>query len=164
MAKLISNKFKYFFFLVTGLVIGVILGSTGLTALISYRIDEYHQIIKQLESDIIDKGTRLEKLEERLNEAQEEQKYILKEIQIVLNDIDNEDTFDQISLVQHIKEKYNDLIGREVKTLDLDILGNIIDKRIFKLDEKEFQLTVEKMYLTDILKIWVSIELLSESE
>jgi hypothetical protein len=51
-------------------------------------------------------------------------------------------------------------LGKEVKSLDADILVQVIDKRILRFDDTEYQLTVNKLVLSDILKLWVGVSLL----
>ncbi|MFW6029194.1 MAG: hypothetical protein ACOCRO_02950 [Halanaerobiales bacterium] len=162
MESIKTKKLVYFIMFISGFVLGVIIGISSLTALISYRIDEYYQTIKKLESDIEDKSTRLVKLEEKLNEAQEESKFILKEVQVFLDT--TEDEIDKIALTKHIKEKYTSLIGKEVATIDMEIVNEIIDNRIFRLESDEYQLKVEKIFLSDILMVWVKVEAIDESE
>ena len=52
------------------------------------------------------------------------------------------------------------MLGKEVKGLDPDILQQVIDKRILKFDDVEYQLTVNKLILTDVLKLWVEVSLI----
>jgi len=51
-------------------------------------------------------------------------------------------------------------LGKEVKRLDADILLQVIDKRIMKFNGAEYQLTVNKLVLSDILKLWVNVSLI----
>ena len=44
--------------------------------------------------------------------------------------------------------------------MDADILVQVIDKRILRFDEAEYQLTVKKLVLSDVLKLWVGVSLL----
>ncbi|TCK98689.1 hypothetical protein EDC19_1122 [Natranaerovirga hydrolytica] len=162
MAQLIKQKHKYFIFFLTGLILGLLIGVSGLTAIISYRIDLYYQRIITLETEIDDKTTRLAKLEERLDEAEEEPKYILKDIHIHLNS--EEDDIDTMTLTKHIKEKYTNFIGRDILSIDLEIISEIIDQRIFRLDNKSYQLETDKVFMSDILTIWVNVSLLNDNE
>ena len=162
LVQLISKRLKYFTFFIAGLALGVIIGVSGLTAIISYRIDSFYHKIIVLENDIDDKNIRLKKLEESLSEAKEKQKLLLKEIQVHLNT--DEDEIDKLTLTKHIKEKYTTFIGREVDTIDLDMIYQIIDKRIFRLDGKAYQLEVEKIFMSDVLILWIFVETLNEND
>jgi hypothetical protein len=77
-------------------------------------------------------------------------------------DLSNEqiDLIDTIEIEKAIKEKYASSLGKEIKSLDPDILVQVIDKRILRFDEAEYQLTVNKLVLSDVLKLWVSISVL----
>ena len=152
---------KSCFCLFVGVLIGVIIGIVFLNMLISFRIDIYCERIKYLENIIEDKEIRLAKLEESINN----EKIILKEIEIVImtEEKDEEDLIDKITLEKHIKEKYSEILGREVKSIDIDLIGEVIDKRIMQLDGKEYQLFVDKIVLTEILKIWVAVEKIENS-
>lgn len=135
-----------------GIIIGILLGAACLNALVSYRIDAYLEEIEHLKTVIEDKEIRLKKLEESVNKR----KLILKDINVVL--IYEGDEMDKIALEKHIKEKYTKLLGKEVKTIDLDLIGEIIDNRIMKINNKEYSLKLNKIFLSDILKIFIEAQ------
>lgn len=153
MVRIIHIRLNYLILFFTGCILGFLLGVFSITMLVSYRIENYHQIIKQLESDVADKETRLKKLEESLNKVQQQKEKVLKDIVIEL--ICNEDEIDKIVFIQSIKQKYNILLGKDIDKIDMDIIDQIIDKRIFKVGDKEYQLSVKKIVLTDILQLWI---------
>lgn len=152
MARVISIKLKYFISIMSGIIIGVIIGASIIIALVSYRVDKYYEEIQKLNVAIEERDERLKKLEQSLNNK----KLILKDIEIVL--IHEGDEIDKITIKKYAKNKYIKLLGREVETIDVDIIEEIIDKRIFKIKNKEYQLKVTKIILTDILKIWIETE------
>lgn len=147
-------KLKYFISIISGISIGIIIGSSIIVALVSYRIDKYYEEIQKLNVAIEERDERLKKLEQSLNNK----KLILKDIEIVL--IHEGDEIDKITIEKYAKDKYIKLLGREVESIDVDIIEEIIDKRIFKLKNKEYKLKVTKIILTDILKIWIESELI----
>ena len=128
--------------------------------LVSYRMDSFYERIAYLENTIIDKDEKLIKLEKSINNAN----IVLKDIEIILEFTDlSEDqinTIDNIQIEKSIKEKFRSSLGKEIKNFDADILLQVIDKRILKLDGAEYQLTVNKLVLTDILKLWVKVSLI----
>ncbi|WZL71932.1 hypothetical protein QBE52_12550 [Clostridiaceae bacterium 35-E11] len=146
-----ASKKYYLSFLWIGFIIGGLLGIVSINALVSYRIDIYHQQIQYLKTVIEDKDIRLKKLEESINRK----KVVLKEIQIVL--LSEEDVLDNLTLEKHIKQKYTELLGKEIKQIDIDILDDVVDRRIMKVDDKEYRLKVLKLVLTEILKIWIQV-------
>lgn len=151
MAKVKGSKYTICF--MSGLISGIIIGVVVLTTLVSYRIDEYYKKIIYLENIIEDKDAKLEKLEQAISATN----MILKDIEVKLNF--EGDEIDKIDIEKAIKEKYNILIGKEVKTIDADMASEVIHRRIFKIEKKEYKIKVEKLILTEILKIYVNVEL-----
>lgn len=157
MGKISSKGYKFFICFLTGLLWGVIIGALGISTLVSYRMDSFYEEIVYLEHTIIDKDEKLEKLEKSINTSN----IVLKDIVVNL-DLSNfskeqVDKIDNIEIEKTIKEKYRSSLGKEVKNLDADILMLVIDKRIIKLDTAEYQLTVNKLVLSDVLKLWVKV-------
>ncbi|SHK43487.1 hypothetical protein [Tepidibacter formicigenes] len=149
-----SSKFKYILFLLTGIISGYILGVISINTLISYRIDRYYEEITYLNTIIEEKDVRLQKLEEAINNK----KFIVKDIEIIL--LYKGDEIEKLKLKKHIREKYNILLGKEIKSIDIDLVPEIIDKRIMKIENKEYKLTVNKLMLSEMLKLWIKVEIL----
>ncbi|WP_242947115.1 hypothetical protein [Clostridium haemolyticum] len=61
----------------------------------------------------------------------------------------------KIALEKSIKYKYNNILGKEVELVDGEILSEVIDNRIMKIDDKEYKLKVKKILISSIVKIWV---------
>lgn len=148
----IKNTNKFFFTLILGILIGMIIGSIIITIFVSYRIDKYYQKINIYYTLLQEKDFQLEKLNESLNKN----KYILKEINIELVNINDE--INEIELKKHIKEKYINLIGREVKSIDINIVSEVIDNRIMKFGDLSYKLKVSKVLLSDTLEIYIVVE------
>lgn len=142
---------KYFLPLIVGMIAGFLLGVLGINTLISARVDEYHEKISYLEKVIAEDEAKLQKLVESINKR----KFILKDVEVIL--ICEGDNLERIALEKHIKEKYSKLLGKEVKNIDMDMAVDIVDGRIMKIEEKEYKLKVDKLLLTDVLRIWVKI-------
>lgn len=163
-SRKIKNKkgtgYKFFICFITGLLWGTVIGSVGISMLISYRMNTFYEKIAYLEHTIADKNEKLEKLEKSINNSN----IVLKDISIILEFTDlSEEQINQIDSIQiekAIKEKYRTLLGKEIKVLDADILMQVIDKRILKFNNAEYQLAVHKLILSDVLKIWVGVSLL----
>lgn len=146
------KKERCFFFLVTGFLLGGLIGIISFSTFISYRIDQYHHKIKTLESEIEDKNARLEKLEEVINKK----KLVVKEVEVTLEN--EEDEIAKITLQKHIKEKLDKFIGKEVNKLDGDMLWEVVDKRIMKIKDKEYKLKVNKLMISETIHIWVQVQ------
>lgn len=138
--------------ILTGIIIGFMAGAVAVNALVSFRMDMYHQQIKYLERVIDEKNIKLEKFEESINKK----RYILKDVEIIL--LYEEDGIDKITLEKNIKEKYSMLIGKEVKTIDPDLLVEIVDKRIMIIKDKKYKLKLSRLMLAEVLKIWIEVK------
>ncbi|MFZ5354240.1 MAG: hypothetical protein ACOZCL_16180 [Bacillota bacterium] len=130
------------------------MSNVSLTAFISYRIDKYHERIKQLEAVINDKDRKLQKLDESLNKR----KYILKDIEIVINS--PLDEISKLSLKKHIADKYSSIVGKEIKYIDAELLEEIIDNRIMKLGEREFRIKFNKLVVSEVMKLWITADII----
>ncbi|WHH61184.1 hypothetical protein [Petroclostridium sp. X23] len=146
---------KFMICLITGVVIGIVLGVISLTVLVSYRMDMYSERISYLEAVVQDKDARLKKLEESINNT----RFILKDVEVIL--VYEGDNIEKIDLEKHIKGKYNALVGKEVKSIDMDMAAAIIDNRIMRLGDQEYKLAVKKVMLSDVLKLWIEVDVKS---
>lgn len=140
-----------------GLIVGTIVGAIGVTTVVSYRMDRLYENVATLENVINEKDAKLKKLEESINTMY----FVLRDIEIIIQFTgeDAEDEIDRIEIEKAIKDKYTDLLGKEVKSIDPDLVVEVIDERIFKLRGKEYRLKVNKLLLSEILKIWVDVHL-----
>jgi len=151
-------KSKYFLISFgTGLIAGILIGATALTILVSYRMDKLYENLAALENVINEKDAKLKKLEESINTMY----FVLQDTEIIVEFIgeDAGDEIDRIEIEKAIKEKYTELLGKEVKSIDPDLVVKVVDQRIFKLDEKEYRLRVSKLLLSETLKLWVEAQL-----
>lgn len=162
MGELKTKGKKRVFCFTIGMIAGIIIGTSIFSILVSYRLDKSYERIATLENEINEKDTRLEKLEESTNTMD----IILEEVQVFIEYGEEEDKgkdkdeIDEIIIKEAIHEKYQSLIGKEIKTIDVDIVLEVIDRRIFKLSNKEYRLKVNKLVLTEELRIWVEVGLM----
>lgn len=158
MVRMKKVGWKLFVTFLLGMAAGGLIGVITLTVLVSYRLDQSYEEIAELKSIIEEKDERLGKLEESTNK----QRFILKEIKIDLSfegdEVDGIDEIDEIELKKHIRSKYIKLIGKEVQSIDADLLGEVIDRRMMALGNNKYQLFMDKIVLTDILQIWIKVE------
>ncbi|NLX62102.1 MAG: hypothetical protein GXZ06_06260 [Tissierellia bacterium] len=145
---------------VKGLLAGIVVGVLLITSLVSYRMDKLYENIAILEKEINEKDAKLKKLEESINTMY----YVLQDIEIIVEFLEEEieDQIDKIEIEKAIKEKYTELLGKEVKSIDSDLVVEVVDGRIFKLEGKEYRLRVKKLLLSEILKLWVEVQLLEK--
>ncbi|NLM76144.1 MAG: hypothetical protein GX187_08655 [Clostridiaceae bacterium] len=157
MAKLKKGIIKFALSFIAGAISGGLLGASVVCTLVSYRMDTLYEKIAVLKNTINDKDAKLRNLEKAINSCN----LVLKNIEIILlTDQDAVDEIDKIEIESVIKEKYMSLLGNEVQKLDAEIITIIIDNRILKLNDKEFMLHVEKLVLTEVLKLWVRVKIL----
>lgn len=158
-----NTGYKFLVCFITGLLWGTIAGSLGISLLVTSKMDAYYEKITYLEHTIDDKNEKLDKLEKSINNTN----IVLKDIAIILefNNLSKEqiDIIDNIEIEKAIKEKYASSLGKEIKNMDVDILVQVIDKRILRLNNAEYQLRVNKLVLSDVLKLWVGVSLLEVS-
>jgi hypothetical protein len=142
------KRFRCF---ICGMAVGMLAGVAIFSVLVSYRLDQYYQEIQQLKVANEEKDTRLLKLEQSADKT----RYMLKKIEVIL--IYEGDGLDKIALEKSIKEKYGQLLGKEVENIDIDLAAEVIDQRIMKLGEKEYKLKLKRIMLTEVLKIWAEV-------
>lgn len=160
MGKMRKRIYPFSICFMTGFLWGVILGSVSISVLVCTRMDTFYERIAYLENTIIDKDEKLAKLEKSINNKD----VVLKDIEVVLEFVNFSEEqinqIDNIEIQKSIKEKFRSSLGKDVKGLDAEILHQVIDKRILKLNGTEYQLTVNKLVLTDILKLWVQVSIM----
>ncbi len=152
MVKIDWKKCTMCLFLLTGFMLGLFAGAMGLTVIVSYRIDKYHERINYLEMTIAEKDTKLQKLNDSLNRK----KYVLKDIDIIPEgDIDE---MVKISLQKHISDKLSSLIGKEISSIDTDLIEEVVNNRVMRLGDVQYRLKFSKMIVTEILRLWLQVE------
>lgn len=131
MGKLKEGALKFVICFITGFLAGVLAGIAVLSVIVSYRTDNYYKQISYLEHIIRDKDERLEKLEKSINT----QNHIIKDIEVnlIFDKNGDNDEIDRMEIEKVIKEKYNTLLGKEVRSVDAHIVVEVADKRILKI-------------------------------
>ncbi|WP_251859821.1 hypothetical protein [Clostridium sp. Marseille-Q2269] len=151
-----NQKNKYFFSFCVGLVTGGLVGIIFFSLFISYKIENYHREITYLNNVIEDQQVRLDGLENKLSKK----KLIVKKIEIDMQfkNTEEHDELVSIELEKYIKEKFNDLIGKDVDKLDGDILLQVVDNRIMKINNKQYKLKVQKIIISQNIKFHIQVE------
>lgn len=153
-------RVKYSLTFITGIIAGVLIGITVLTSLISYRIDNYYQEVRKLQTIIEEKDIKLKKLDQKLEESVNKNRILLKDVQVVLLFVEDEqgDEIDKITIEKFIKEKYQHFLGEEVKAININIAAEIVDKRIFRMGGREYRLKVSRATLSEVLTLWIDVQ------
>ena len=152
MGKKIKSFHVTGFFFVTGFIAGGIVAVLLFTALVSYRLDAYHQRIGMLESKLMEKQTQLDNLSESINKK----RFVLKDVNIHF--LTNIDPGDKIVIQKSLIQKFNALIGKEVNNIDTDLLIEIVNNRIMITENYEYKLKLERLTLSSTLNVWVSLQ------
>jgi len=137
-----------------GFLIGLLAGWLSLTVFVSARLDDYHRLIRQYVSAITEKDTRLKKLEASLAAVQK-RRHILQDITLHLEYSGGE--IERIALEEYARAKFSGLLGKEVKDIDVELIGTIIDGRLAVVEEKEYVYQLHYAVLTESLILWLSV-------
>lgn len=160
MGKMRKKLYPFTICFMTGILWGVMIGAVSISTIVSARMDTFYEKIAYLEHTITDKEEKLLKLEKSINNKNT----VLKDIEVTLEFINLSDEqinqIENIEIEKSIKEKFRFSLGKEVKSLDAELLTQVIDKRILKFEGSEYQLTVNKLVLTDVLKLWINVSLI----
>jgi len=151
-------SYKLFICFITGLLGGILIGCTMMSALVSYRIDLYHEEIMYLKNVIADNDVKYKKLKESFDNVNKK-KFLVSDIEAHLIYMDDEESnFDKLELEKYIKDKYKDLLWKEVRSVDMDLVVGLLDDDIFIIEGKSFKLKVSRVLISDVFKIWVTVK------
>lgn len=136
-------------FFVVGILLGFIAGVVVWNLLLAGKLDELYTRNRFLETTVEDYRTRLEKLEK----SQPEKELTLKDVAV---EIDLEDELEKMILQQAVKQKYEVLLGKKIDEIDMELVIQVVDKRIFRTNKYQYQLVVDKVALSSSLMLWLS--------
>lgn len=144
---------KNFSVYLSGFIVGMIAGALLWNLLLAGKVDGLYKRSRYLESSVEDYKTKLEKLEKSQTELEKEP--TLKNIVV---EIGLEDELERMVLEQAVKQKYDMLLGKKIKEIDLDLVIQVVDNRIFRTDQYQYQLHVDRLTLTSTLVLWISVK------
>jgi len=153
----IKRRTAYTIFLGTGFVLGLLCGVFSILTLVSYRVDLYHEQINRLSFTLQEKDLRLAKLEDTLHKH----KLVVKEVQLEL--VFNGEQLNKMTLEQKIKAKLTNLIGKEVKNVDVELIGGMIDQQIVQIDGRLYKVSLTKLLVSELLKVWLTVEVVGSN-
>ncbi len=129
-----------------------------MSTLVSYRIDKYHEEIMLLKTRIEESEAKYNKLKESFD-SMNKKKFLVSDIEVFLIFKDKEeDDFDKMQLEKYIKDRYQDLLWKEVKNIDMDLVVKLVDEDIYRIENKNYKLGVNKVLISDVFKIWVTVK------
>lgn len=151
-------SFRFFICFITGIIGGILTGCTLMSALVSYRIDNYHEEIILLKTYIEENDAKYSKLKESFDSVNKK-KFLVSDIEVfMIYKDDEEDDFDKMQLIKYIKDRYKDLLWKEVKGIDMDLVVKLVDEDVYRIENKNYKLGVDRVLISDVFKIWVTVK------
>ncbi len=147
------NKKLFYYF--TLFFLGFLFGLVCMNLYQMHALDRLYRIQNQLTNQLMDKEIKLE----RLNESVKKQNtVVIKDLHITLKFDGNILIKDEIE--KNIQFYLSDLVGRELTNIDGEMIYKVLQKRIIEVDNKQFQLTVEYIIISEKISIVVKAILL----
>jgi malonyl CoA-acyl carrier protein transacylase len=134
---------------ISGLAVGIAVGALLWNLLLAGKIDALYKRNRYLETMVEDYRTKLEKLEQ----SQQETEQTLKDVVVEIN-VDDE--LEKIVLQQAVKQKYDVLLGKKTNQIDIDLVIEVVDNRLFRTDNYQYQLHVDRVALSSKLTLWIT--------
>lgn len=144
---------QYIMLLLTGWLCGLLCGAIAVMIYSGYQLDLMHQQLNRLQISVQEKTEQLEKLSEHSRNT----KQLVKTIEIELT-LDSDEAEHEL-LLTALKQHYYNVLGKEVTSLDPDLLLAMIDNRLLRLNDHTYQVTVTKVVVASRLKIWATASL-----
>ncbi|AOY75493.1 hypothetical protein [Clostridium formicaceticum] len=136
-------------------IIGFILGLAVMNLAQMHTLDRLYRIQNQLNNQLLDREIKLERLNESLN----------KEKASIIKDLVIEVEFDGNSLVKDEIEKtihfyMADLVGRELWSIDGEMIYKILEDRILDIEGRNIKLRVKYIILSEKISIAVKAQIM----
>lgn len=145
----VKRNYKKFF--LCGFLIGTLGTLTCLTFLFSYRFENNYNKIRRLELKLEESEKNLEKLKSSIKVD----KMTVKEVDVKLQFKEEVNEVTKYILENNIKEKYSNLIGREINSIDIEMLDKVIDNRIMYRDKERYVLKVNKIMISHKIILYI---------
>jgi len=145
------KKKSTFAYYISGIVVGIAAGVLLWNLLLSAKIDALYKRNRYLETVIEDYRTKLEKLEQSQQETEQTLKDIIVEINV-------DDEIEKMILQQAVKQKYRVLLGKKTKEIDIDLVIEVVDNRLFRTDKYQYQLHIDRVALSSKLTLWITAD------
>lgn len=130
------------------LLFGFLMGLAFMNLFHLHTLDNLYRIQGQLTNELLDKEIKLT----RLTESMEKQKVILvKDLEIAVEFNGSPLTMDKIT--KSIRLYLSDLVGKELATIDGEMIYKIIDGRIIEVEDKKVQLKMKYIIISEKITI-----------
>lgn len=146
-----KRRHAYAVYLLTGFCGGLLFGAACVMLLIGQKLDDAYRQVSYFQAASSEKDVRLQKLEDSFNTRQ----FILKKVEVHLQC--EGDSTENTGLEKYIKDRCHNLLGKKVNDIDTDLILEMLDNRIIRLNNIDYKLTVQRTILSDILQLWVKV-------
>jgi len=114
-------------------------------------IDDTLIEIETLKSELGERDYRISRLEDSL---QERRKRVVREIKI---ELDVKDKLLNLKLTEVARDLVDDLIGREIDTLDPPLITTIISGRSVSINKQSYTYNVDLIVISDTLTLYLEV-------
>ena len=130
------------------LLFGFLLGLAFMNLFHLHRLDNLYRIQGQLTYELLDKEIKLT----RLTESMEKQKIILvKDLEITVEYTGSPLTKDKI--IKSVQLYLSDFVGKELVSIDGEMIYKILDGRIIEVEDKKIQLKMKYIIISEKITI-----------
>ncbi|UMZ74496.1 hypothetical protein [Natranaerofaba carboxydovora] len=148
------------------LLIGILIGSSITTIYLGHELDNLYIEVQTLEHDLQKAEERAKQLEEDIQKKEEQQGapavQLVKDVDIIIDYQDDE--FTSLYIQEYCEEITKKLLGQEVQSLEPELIFQILDQRIVKLEEKEYRLYVKSLIIAEKTSFHIEPVLLEEDD
>lgn len=147
-------------------VLGLLAGALFTTLYMGKELDRLYIELKTLEHDLNRAKERTSRLEKELEEKEEEktklEHLVVKDVNIVMEY--KEDEFTRLYLQEHSEEITKNLIGQNIENLEPELIFQILNERIVKIEEGQFMLNVNSLIISEVITFYLEAEEIKEEK
>lgn len=144
-------KKKYLIFFVTGCLVGILVSIISFTIFFTHKIEKNYSKIRKMQIVLEEKNKELQ----RIKTSIKVDKYTVNEIEVKIDFKSKVDEVTTYILEKSIKDKFSSLIGREVNSIDVEMLEKVIDNRIMYVENSKFLLKLKRISVSERIKIFI---------
>lgn len=144
-------------------LLGLLVGASITNLYLSNELNRLYIEVETLEHDLNRAKDRAAKLEEDLQAKEGEIKSpTVKDVNIVI-DYEGEE-FTALYLQEYCEEITKKLIGQTIDNLEPELIFQILDERIVKIEDNHYKLYVESLIISEVITYHVKGEYLTKEE
>ncbi|MDR5659199.1 hypothetical protein RH915_06825 [Serpentinicella sp. ANB-PHB4] len=141
---------KRLFVLFNILLLGFFLGLCAMNLFQMHTIDRLYRVQNNLTNQLLDKEIQLEKLNQSIDNNKS---FVVKNLEIIV-EYDGNPLF--IEDIESAAKFYiSDLVGREIISIDGEMIYKIFNNRLLEIEEKQINLTVKYIIITETVTIGI---------